>query len=180
MPLLDRVLAAARPLCSRLVVVGPSRPTALPDVVFTTEEPRGGGPVPAILAGIGQCGDAEVVLVLAVDLPLLRTAGLEQLLQALRRHGAGAAAAADQRGRPNPLLAAFRTEALQHTAERLSDVAGTAASRLLPEDTITVELDARDTFNVNTPSDLAAALTIAGEQGEGQDFSKRDSGLSSI
>ncbi|MDQ2826873.1 MAG: nucleotidyltransferase family protein, partial [Actinomycetota bacterium] len=31
-PLLDRVLAAARPVCDRLVVVGPARPTTVPGV----------------------------------------------------------------------------------------------------------------------------------------------------
>lgn len=178
--LLDRVLAAARPLCSRLVVVGPTRATTLPGIIFTMEERRGGGPVPAILAGMNQTGDAAVVFVLAVDLPFLTTGGLDQLLQPLRQQPAGATAAADGQGRANPLLAAIRTEALQDTAGRLRHSAGSAASRLLPDDTITVELEATETFNVNTPSDLAAAQSLAGGQGAAQPFSKRDSGLSSM
>ncbi|MDP9403299.1 MAG: nucleotidyltransferase family protein [Actinomycetota bacterium] len=192
--LLDRVLAAAEPLCSRLVVVGPVRATTLSEVVFTVEDRPGGGPVPAVRAGMAETAGADVIFVLAVDLPLLSTKGLEQLAGALHENGAGAAAAADDRGRPNPLLAAYRAESLRATAGPLRGAqGGAAACRLLPEDTVTVDLGPGQTLNVNTPADLAAAVSAAGSGGDdappgravgpalrrGHPPSNRDRGLSS-
>ncbi|MEU0572553.1 NTP transferase domain-containing protein, partial [Nonomuraea sp. NPDC005983] len=45
----ERVVSAV-PDAARVVVVGPER--ALPGVVFTREDPPGGGPVPALRAGL--------------------------------------------------------------------------------------------------------------------------------
>jgi molybdopterin-guanine dinucleotide biosynthesis protein A len=89
--LLDRVLAAARPVCDRLVVVGPARPTTVTGVTFVQEAEPGGGPAPAVAAGLAAVPDAEIVLVLAADLPLLEPHHLRTLLAAL---AAGARAAA--------------------------------------------------------------------------------------
>ncbi|MDQ4090592.1 MAG: nucleotidyltransferase family protein, partial [Actinomycetota bacterium] len=58
-PLLDRVLGAARPVCDRLVVVGPERPTEVAGVTFVREDPPGGGPVPGVAAGLAAVPDAE-------------------------------------------------------------------------------------------------------------------------
>ena len=63
--LLDRVLAAARPVCDWLVVVGPVRPTGVAGVSFVSEAAPGGGPVPAVVAGMDACPPSDVVLVLA-------------------------------------------------------------------------------------------------------------------
>lgn len=158
--LLDRVLAAAEPLCSRLVVVGPVRPTTAPGVVFTTESTPGGGPVPAVLAGLAEAGGADKVFVLAADLPLLSTTALEQLVVALKETAAGAAAAACDNGDPNPLLAVYRYEVLRSAAQRLrAGAAGVAAAQLLPEDTVVVPIDPDDSINVNTPADLESAIS---------------------
>ena len=147
--LLDRVLRAAEPLCDRLVVVGPVRPTDVAGVTFVSEAEPGGGPVPAVLAGLAVVPDADVVLVLAADLPLLTSADLRRLLDAL---GDADAAAADDEGGPNPLLAAYRTPALMALG------AGEPARRLLPLGTVIVDLGPA-TLNVNRPDDLAAAET---------------------
>ena len=56
--LLDRVLSAARPLCDPLVVVGPARPTRVSAVRFLQEDHPGGGPVPAVFAGLAAAGRA--------------------------------------------------------------------------------------------------------------------------
>lgn len=162
--LLDRVLAAAAPLCSRLIVVGPTRPTTAVGVIFTLEHQPGGGPVPALFAGFGEATGAEMITVLAVDLPLVSTAGLERLLLAVTDANAGAAAAADERGRPNPLLAVYRAPVL-HAAFQVPPEArrGMAASQLLPVDTIVVDLGPRETLNLNTPADLAAAADAVEE-----------------
>ena len=111
-PMLDRVLAAAGPHCARLVVVGPARPTALAGVRFVQEPAPGGGPVPAVAAGLEVIGDqAGVVFVLAADLPLLGAADLGRLLDRLGTAPDVDAVAADHRGAPNALLAAYRAGA---------------------------------------------------------------------
>jgi molybdopterin-guanine dinucleotide biosynthesis protein A len=149
--LLDRVLAAARPVCDRLVVVGPPRPVSADGVTFVVEDVPGGGPVPAVAAALGALDGCDLVVVLAVDLPLLRSDHLRLLVAALDDPAVAAAAAADVGG-PNPLLAAYRRTALQ--LEGLG--AGARASRLLPAATAEVDLGTA-TLNVNRPEDLAAA-----------------------
>ena len=160
--LLDRVLEAARPVCDRLVVVGPVRPTAVDGVTFVTEAEPGGGPGAAVAAGLAAAPGAGVVLVLAADLPLLTTGHLRRLLAALDAAGAQAAAAADEGG-PNPLLAAYAGPALAARAGAL--VAGARAGALLPAEVVAVDLG-RATLNVNRPEDLAAAEGLAAAPGD--------------
>ncbi|HEX7275807.1 MAG TPA: NTP transferase domain-containing protein, partial [Acidimicrobiales bacterium] len=95
--LLDRVLTAAAGVAGRLVVVGPPRTVDLERaVIFVQEETPGGGPVPAVAAALDATGGASVVLVLAVDLPLLTSAALARLVGELLAADppVGAAAAA--------------------------------------------------------------------------------------
>ncbi|MGI8983704.1 MAG: molybdenum cofactor guanylyltransferase [Acidimicrobiales bacterium] len=160
--LLDRVLAAARPVCDALVVVGPARPTAVAGVRFLQESEPGGGPVPAVAAGLAAAPDAGVVFLLATDLPLLATAHLRRLLAALAGAGEGVeAAAADDHGGPNPLLAAYAAPALRRRAATLG--AGARAGALLPAGAVTVDLG-NATLNVNRPEDLATAESaVAGD-----------------
>ncbi|RJL36059.1 molybdenum cofactor guanylyltransferase [Bailinhaonella thermotolerans] len=66
--LLRRVVDAAGD-AGRAIVVGPER-EGLPGVLFTRERPPGGGPVPALRAGLDLC-EADHVLLLAADLPFL-------------------------------------------------------------------------------------------------------------
>ncbi len=160
--LLDRVLAAARPVCDRLVVVGPTRPTGTAGVSFVTEAEPGGGPVPAVLAGVAACPGCEIVVVLAVDLPLLTTGDLRRLLAALDRPGVEAAAAGETRG-PNPLLAVYRVPALLAQVAVLKLGPGDAAGRLLPAATVTADLGPA-ALNVNRPEDLARAESAIAAQ----------------
>ncbi|HWI05543.1 MAG TPA: NTP transferase domain-containing protein [Acidimicrobiales bacterium] len=132
--LLDRVLGAAQPVAHR----------------------PGGGPVPAIAAGLDAVADAAVALVLAVDLPLLEAVHLRAVLAAL---DAGAeAAAAGAEGGPNPLLAAYPAPALAARVGALG--AGARAAALLPPHVVIVDLG-RATLNVNRPEDLAVAERVA-------------------
>ena len=166
-PMLDRVLAAVRPLCGRLVVVGPARATAVTGVRFVQEPAPGGGPVPAVAAGLAAvAGDPAattgVVLVLAADLPLLATADLRLLLDRLAADPeVDAVAAVDHRGRPNPLLAAYRTSAVAG----LRESAGAPAAGLLPVRLATVDLGPGATLNVNRPADLEAAVAVLRSRG---------------
>jgi molybdopterin-guanine dinucleotide biosynthesis protein A len=110
--LLDAVVAAVAG-AGRVVVVGPDQPVAAP-VVWRREEPAGGGPVAAIAAGL-PATDADVVVVLAADLPAIAPA-VPRLLAALPERGA--AVLADGTGRLNYLAAAWRR----------SDLAGALAT----------------------------------------------------
>lgn len=157
--LLDRVLGAARPVCDRLVVVGPPRPTAVEDVAFVLELEPGGGPVPAVLTGVGSSPGCDVALVLATDLPFLETDDLHRLVAALDESDADAAAAVGERG-PNPLLAAYRVPELLTRAAGRGLGTGSPASRLLPDGPATVNVGPAS-FNVNRPEDLAAANLLA-------------------
>nr|WP_225845064.1 NTP transferase domain-containing protein [Streptomyces sp. HPF1205] len=109
--LLDRVLAACAG-ADRTVVVGPRRPTSRP-VRWTREEPPGGGPLPALAAGLAALDDAhrsgadavegrlsEVVLVFAADLPFLTAATVDALAAALAARLSGAASGAEDGGGP--------------------------------------------------------------------------------
>lgn len=152
--MLDRVLAAAAPHCDRLVVVGPPRHTQLTDVRFTLEAQPGGGPVPAVAAGLAAVPEADAVVVLAVDLPLLEPHHIATLFVGL--DGAVAVAAADHRGQPNPLLAAYRADSLREMTSTLGP--GVPAARLLPPaTTAVVDLGEPGTLNVNRPEELERA-----------------------
>jgi len=155
--MLDRVLAAARPRCGRLVVVGPARPTAVIGVDFVREPAPGGGPAAAVAAGVAAVGPgADVVLVVAADLPLLTPADLDRLLDGLAADPeVDAVAARDHGGRPHPLLAAYRAAAIDVTGGP-----GSAAAGLLPRRTAVVDLGPEATLNVNSPADLAAAVAV--------------------
>ncbi|WP_374209105.1 molybdenum cofactor guanylyltransferase [Kitasatospora sp. A2-31] len=128
--LLDRVLAACAG-ARTTVVVGPARPTATADVRWTRENPPGGGPVAAVAAGLAAT-TAEIVLLLAADLPFLDERTVRRL--------AGALAAADREteavvlvdagGRDQPLAAAYRAAALRGVLASLGDPAGLPLRRL--------------------------------------------------
>ncbi|MEU8384889.1 NTP transferase domain-containing protein, partial [Streptosporangium sp. NPDC048865] len=78
-PLVESV-AAAVPGAARLIVVGPPRP-GLPNAIFRREDPPGGGPVPALRAGLAEV-TAPWVALLAADLPFLTAGHVDALLDA--------------------------------------------------------------------------------------------------
>lgn len=92
----------------RVIVVGPPMQTEAP-VVWAREDPPGGGPVPALAAGLASCPSPTVV-VLAADLPFVTAAAVTALRS--RRDGGVASIAVDARGRDQPLLACYDTAAL--------------------------------------------------------------------
>lgn len=156
--LLDRVLGAAQARCRPLVVVGPRRPTAVDGVSFVREEPPGGGPVPAVAAGLDAVGPAAVVVVLAGDLALLAMTDVGRLVDGLTDPAVEAVAALDHRGRPNPLLAAYRTPSLRVALAALgARSGGVRAAALLPSSIVTVDLGGVATTNVNDAGDLERA-----------------------
>jgi len=160
---LDRVLLAATGAGALVAVVGPPRPTAVAPAVTVAEARPGGGPVPAVAAGLAALDDlgAEpaVVLTLAGDLPMLTAAVLHQLVMALgAAPGATAAAATRPGGGLEPLVAAHRGPALR--ARLAGRGPGTPAGALLGPGTVGVAVDPEALVNLNGPDDLAR-LTAA-------------------
>ncbi|WP_405147985.1 molybdenum cofactor guanylyltransferase [Sphaerisporangium sp. NBC_01403] len=105
--LIERVVAAV-PDAVRLVVVGPERP-GLAGAEFVREDPPGGGPVPALRAGLARVSSPWVAL-LAADLPFLLTGHVKAL-----RAAAGprpGAVLVDDGGREQWLTGVWRTDAL--------------------------------------------------------------------
>ncbi|MEU3692089.1 NTP transferase domain-containing protein [Streptomyces narbonensis] len=166
--LLDRVLAAC-PDAGRTVVVGDPRPTVRP-VRWTREEPPGGGPVPAVAAGVRET-EAEVVLVFSADLPFLAPDTVRSLLESLA--GAPAAEAAvltDGEGRDQPLVAAYRTGPLVRELTRLThDARGLAHTPLrhLTEGLRLTRVAAGPlaSFDCDTWEDIVAARARVREHG---------------
>lgn len=113
--LIDRVLEAASG-AQRIVVVGPRRPVAQA-VEWTSEAPPGGGPAAALQAGVRRV-TAEIVVVLAVDLPLLGAPLVARLVGELARDMAGAGRMegvilCDASGRDQPLAGAYLSRRLR-------------------------------------------------------------------
>jgi molybdopterin-guanine dinucleotide biosynthesis protein A len=109
--MLVTVLDAVRD-AAPVVVVGPPQPVP-GGVLLVREEPPGGGPVPALAAGLAAVGDAEVVAVLAADLPFLT----RDLVTALRGRVTGdGVLVVDETGRDQLLLGVWRTAALRSAA----------------------------------------------------------------
>ncbi|MFB7586512.1 NTP transferase domain-containing protein [Streptomyces sp. NPDC056169] len=166
--LLDRVLAAC-PDAGRTVVVGDPRPTVRP-VRWTREEPPGGGPLPAVAAGVRET-DAEVLLVLSADLPFLDRDTVRRLLAALAEAPeAEAAFLTDADGRDQPLVAAYRAAPLGRELTRLThDHRGLAHMplRYLAEGLRLTRVAAGSlaSFDCDTWEDIAAARARIREHG---------------
>jgi len=146
--LLDHALDAVRD-AGRVVVVGPARdvPGAVPEVVWTREEPPGGGPVAGVAAGLPHVR-ADVVVLLAVDQPGVTSATVGRLL------AAGAPAAlTDDGGRRQWLAGVWRTAALR--AALPAEPRG-ASMRSVLEPLAPQGVPARpgEACDVDTPADL--------------------------
>ncbi len=139
--LLDRVLACCAE-ARTTVVVGPERPTAAERATtvtpgparpvsprWTREQPPGGGPLAAVAAGLELATTAEVVLLLAADLPFLDLVTVRRLVAAVTGE-VQAAVLVDDAGRDQPLAAAYRTAALRAALAPLGDPAGLPLRRL--------------------------------------------------
>ena len=158
-PLLRHAVDAALAVAAYGVVVGPAPEDPPADVVVTREDPPYGGPYAAVVAGLEVLDErAALVLLLAGDLvdpaPLL-----PRLLAAVEGTDAKgrtveAAVALDADDRRQPLLAAYRVDAL------LGGISGVDAYHRAAYDlldglhVVTVEDLGRHSRDVDTPADL--------------------------
>ena len=154
---LDAVVHAL-PATATVIVVGPERPTRRP-VHRTREDPPGGGPAAAIVAGL-RCA-AQV----APDLPVSIVPGdapgageavpvLLSALAAARGQGVEAVIGTDRAGRPQPLHAALAPAAAARLVGH-DAVGGSAKALLATVSPRPVVLAPSMTFDVDHPSDLA-------------------------
>ena len=120
--MLDRVVRACAGAAT-IAVVGPERPVTRP-VVWTREDPPGGGPVPALAAGLAV-GSADIVVVFAADLPFLDEEAVASLLENL---SADAVYYTDARGKDQP--AGRRLPSCVRSGPRSRPISEPADSRL--------------------------------------------------
>lgn len=160
--LLNRVLAAVA-AADPVIAVGPER-GLFPGVVWTREQPPGGGPVAALAAGLALVpAAATVVVVLAGDLVGVTEQTVRRLLGALGERDGAVLVDAD--GSRQWLLGVWRCEALR--AALPANPSGGALRRTLGELSIVdvpvvVPGEAAD---VDTHADLERARRAAGPDG---------------
>lgn len=153
-PVLD-VLLSSLPEAWDVLCVGPERPTERPGVRWTREDPPGGGPVAGLAAALSTV-EGPVTVLLGGDMPYAGpvAAGLAAALSGVP--DADVVAGVDGEGRVQPLLAAYRTEALR--AVLPDRPAGTPLRRLLDGLRVhRVDVPERASRDVDTPEDLEAA-----------------------
>lgn len=147
--LLDVALAAVSP--ARTVVVG--RPRDLgSEVLQGREDPPGGGPAAALVAGLQaltaayeDVNPADLVAVLAADLPGIDAGAVGSLAAAVRRSGTAGAVLTDPDGRSQYLAGVWRILPLLDAAGartswqggRLSDLLGPLIGVRVPADRAT-------------------------------------------
>lgn len=165
---------------TRLVVVGPPVPELLTEAAdrggrgleFTREDPPGGGPIPALRAGI-ECGREPWVLLLAADLPFLTARHLGELVLGAGagvRAGAGAGAGdsagergavlIDDQGRPQWLSSYWPADVLRAGLARYEGASLSGLLGALPHALVAATIEPGQPpywLDCDTPADLEAA-----------------------
>lgn len=157
--LIDRAVEAASG-AGRIVIVGPRRQVA-GAVEWTREAPPGGGPAAALQAGM-RCVGAELVVVLAVDLPFVDAPLVSRLVGELSLNLAGPALIegvilCDTNGRDQPLAGAYLSHRLRTILEPDRPVAGVPLKRVLGSLRLMRVSEAEATFDCDTWADVEAA-----------------------
>ena len=152
-PLLDHVLRGL-PEHWPVLCVGEQRRT-LRRVQWCREEPPGGGPVAGVAAALPHVA-TPCVVILGGDMPYAGGSADVLAAQLAREAGVEAVTARDGDGRPQPLLAAYRTEALRAAVP--DEPAGTPLMRLLDAlRSVAGDVEARASADIDTPDDLERA-----------------------
>ncbi|NIH80564.1 molybdopterin-guanine dinucleotide biosynthesis protein A [Amycolatopsis viridis] len=146
-PLLHRVLAAVAG-ADPVVVVGPER-AGTSGVLWTREEPPGGGPVAALAAGLRHVGSPRVA-VLAGDLAGITASTVDRLAAAV---GQADGAVLTESGHRQWLIGVWRSASLR--AALPAQPHGAALRRVLAGLTIAdVPAIPGESADVDTPGDL--------------------------
>lgn len=159
--LLDRVVEAVRD-AKRVIVVGPRRDLDRA-VLWARETPPGGGPAAALAAGLVAVR-ADVVVVLAVDLPFVTSAVVHRLLDGARQ-GDGAIAV-DARGVDQPLAAAYDARSLRAAFRRLPAVHGQSIRQLIKDMDLSRVRDELVGHDCDTWEDVESARAIGLEEAD--------------
>ncbi|HJV14768.1 MAG TPA: NTP transferase domain-containing protein [Propionibacteriaceae bacterium] len=161
-PLLDRTLASLPAQVATVIIVGAARKVARP-VIFTSEDPPGGGPAAGLVAGVrralAQPNDAIVTL--PADAPLGGQAASTLLSRLESDPTAGAVVGVDANGLDQPLQLAMRPEAAAAfvAAAGPGGAAGVSARRLLDAlrpGLVSQELAQAELWDIDTPDQLLA------------------------
>ena len=160
-PLLDRTLASL-PEDFVVVVVGPVRQVPRP-VIFTSEDPPGGGPAAAMIAGLRRAlaESADVIVVLLADAPLGGQAASTLLGRLEDEPSTAAAVGIDVYGREQPLQLALRPAAARALLAGAGPggAAGVSARRLLDAlrpGLMSQELAPAELWDIDGPDQLIA------------------------
>jgi molybdenum cofactor guanylyltransferase len=158
-PLLDRTLALL-PDDFTVVVVGSAHEVAR-EVIFTSEDPPGGGPAAGLVAGVRRAlaEPNDAIVTLPADAPLGGQAARTLLSRLERDPTADAVVGVDADGLEQPLQLAMRPTAAQAlvTAAGPGGAAGVSARRLLDAlrpRLVTVELAPDELWDIDTPDQL--------------------------
>lgn len=137
-----------------VVVVGDHVPTTRP-VTFTREDPADGGPAAGLLAGLRAFARRpDLLVVLAVDMPLVTSTTIRRLLDAVENDGA---ALVDDTGRLQYLCAVYATNALDRTRPSYEQEHGLSMRSLVgPLRIVQVPAYSSETHDVDTWADLLA------------------------
>jgi molybdenum cofactor guanylyltransferase len=159
LPLLDRALASL-PEQFVVVVVGSVRQVARP-VIFTSEDPPGGGPAAAMIAGVRQAlaESADVIVVLPADAPLGGQAARTLLDRLEDEPSAQAVVGVDAHDREQPLQLALLPVAAEAllAAAGPGGAGGVSARRLLDAlrpGLVTQELAPAELWDIDTADQL--------------------------
>ncbi|MCP2163795.1 molybdenum cofactor guanylyltransferase [Goodfellowiella coeruleoviolacea] len=149
-----------------VVVVGPRRPVPAGGparLVWTREDPPGGGPVAGLAEGLRQVPErARLVALLAVDQPGVGAATLRRLAAALAATpGAAGAVLVDDTDRRQWLAGVWLAGALRAAVP--ADPAGTALRAVLgPLEPVPVPALPGEAQDVDTPADLERLRRLRG------------------
>jgi molybdopterin-guanine dinucleotide biosynthesis protein A len=149
---------AAVPDAEQLVVVGPPDQDGVPPrAILAREDPPFGGPAAAIAAGLSALGDdrADLVVVVAADVPRAREAVPALLSACDDRPDVDGVVARSSDGHRQPLLAAYRSAPLRAALAAHEPLAGGSVMRVIATLRL-IEIDLPDDVlaDVDTPADF--------------------------
>jgi len=163
--LLERTLASLSG-AGAVVVVGPPRPLP-PDVHAAQEQPPGGGPVAALAAGLVELGGhgADVIVVLACDMPFLSHVDVDRLVSTTRQGPRDGAVYVDSQGIRQHLAAAYRIAPLQQAMAALDSVDNASMRVLAKQLTLEeIQADPETTLDCDTWDDVARSRDVLEER----------------